>query len=107
MKGRRAVRIAAGLAAEVEACLLRAGCTPPPREDLTAALWPFARTVVAAQKMLRRAEAFHRAALEYAAAAEAQCTDAMTLVADAWAQEHPPVLDPVEWAERIAREAVA
>lgn len=106
MKGRQACRIAAGMAAEIEASLLRAGCVPPPREDITAAMWPFARVLALSAKALRRAERQHRLSLEHAAAAESACLDAMEAVAGAWAAAHPPApvpgsriadFDPAQW----------
>lgn len=92
MKGQNAARIAAGLAAEVEAALVRAGSVAPPREDLTAALWPAALVLAAKAKAARRAEREHRQALDEVAAAEVQCQAAMGAVAGRWVAEHPPQL---------------
>lgn len=109
MKGRQAARIAAGLAGELEAALLAAGCAVPPREDLAAALWPFALRMARSRRALRQAEALHRSALELAGTSEAQCADAMAAIAAAWARAHPPRprhpvtgsrvvdFDPAEW----------
>lgn len=106
MKGRQAVRIAAGLAGALEAALAEAGCDPPPREDLVAYLWPFARAVARSQRELRRVEALHRRALASAAGAEAACADAVTGAVASWVRANPPSpvtgtrvvdFDPGQW----------
>lgn len=111
MKGRRAVAIAGELAAQVEACLLRAGCVSPPRADLAAALLPDAVRVAGLRKARAAAARRYR---EAAAADEAACAEAVAGLLAVQLREClavPPAipwdLDPVSWAEAAIREAAA